>query len=316
MTRRASLTVIGGFVVGALALLVVAIYLFAGLGVFHERVRWVTYFQGSVTGLIVGAPVNFRGVQIGSVSEIMIELDQRTLEARIPVYFIVEVDRARWLDGSPAMPSPDVLVGQGLRARLVLQSIVTGMTMIDLDFVPDSPAILVGRDPSVPEVPSLPSEFEQLRSLLTRMPIEEMLDTLTHTMNSVDRLASSPDLARALAGLAGALQEVPPALAETRQTLAQAREAIAEVSRLARSAEGQMAGTNRDLRATLKAAERTLKHAESTLAAADDLVGPGSGPREDLERALRNLSEASTSLRGFARELDRNPNALLLGKGR
>jgi paraquat-inducible protein B len=324
MSRPVSPALVGGFVLGAAVLLVVALYLFGGLGLFRERMRWVTYFEGSVSGLMVGAPVNFRGVQVGTVSEISIDLDPQSLSASIPVYFIVEGDRAHWLGGGSATLPPDVLVDKGLRARLVLQSIVTGQTNIDLDFMPGTPARRVGRDQHVPEIPSVPSDYQELRNLLTKLPLDDLAITLDHTLHSLDRVLSSPDLNRALAGLAGTLDqsqrlmadlatELPPTLAEARTATLELRRTLADLSRLSRTTEGQVAGMGGDLRTTLRSADRALSQAERTLTTADAMLAHGSAASQDLERAMRNLAEASTSLRGFATEIENSPNALLLG---
>ena len=74
MARRSNTTLIGLFIVGAVALAVGAALLF-GSGMLREKSRFVMFFSGSVKGLAVGAPVNFRGVKIGSVTDIRLLLD-------------------------------------------------------------------------------------------------------------------------------------------------------------------------------------------------------------------------------------------------
>ncbi|MGE5505152.1 MAG: MlaD family protein [Actinomycetota bacterium] len=297
--RRLGPVVVGAFVVGALVLAAVAVYLFAGLGVLRAHATWVSYFEGSVGGLAVGAPVTFRGVPVGSVTDIGIDVDPATLAVRVPVRFVVEARRAGWLGRET---DPARLVARGLRARLALQSLVTGQTMVELDFLPDTPARLVGGG-MVPEVPALPSQSEQIEQALARLPLDRLAEQVGHMVGAVDALLSSPELGRSLASLSATLStlqtELPPLLAEARATLAETRQTLVV-------ARGGIGRGSREL-------GRTLADADAVLVQMQGLVGAGAGPRQDLEQALRNFSEASVSLRGLSRELERNPNALLLG---
>ena len=81
---------VGAFVLSGAALLVVAIMLFAGTHLFSRQHRAVTYFEGSVAGLEVGAPVTFRGVRIGSVTKIGLSINMKDLASRIPVYMVID----------------------------------------------------------------------------------------------------------------------------------------------------------------------------------------------------------------------------------
>jgi len=80
MSKKTNKTLIGGFVVGALALAVVAVLIFGGGKFFSEKVKYVLYFESSVKGLNVGAPVIFKGIRIGSVTEIRREHPDRGAE--------------------------------------------------------------------------------------------------------------------------------------------------------------------------------------------------------------------------------------------
>ena len=83
--------VVGGFVLGGLVLSVVGILLVAGTHLFSHEVHAVVYFQGSVAGLEVGAPVTFRGVSVGSVTRIGLDLNLKDLSAHIPVYLDLDI---------------------------------------------------------------------------------------------------------------------------------------------------------------------------------------------------------------------------------
>ena len=85
MNAKANKTLIGAFIIGALALAVAGIILFSSVGYFSQRPEYVMYFEGSVKGLYEGAPVVFRGVRIGSVKNISLHFDPDDASVRIPV---------------------------------------------------------------------------------------------------------------------------------------------------------------------------------------------------------------------------------------
>ena len=72
MRKRASPTLIGAFVVGAVVLAVVAVGVFGSGRYFRKVYPYVVYFGGDVNGLKVGAPVKFRGIQVGDVRSILL----------------------------------------------------------------------------------------------------------------------------------------------------------------------------------------------------------------------------------------------------
>src|SRR3546814_1282947 len=122
MSGKANPKLIGGFVVGAIAILVVALVVFGGGRLFQDERRVVAYFEGSVAGLQVGAPVTFRGVPLGAVTEILLRFDDRSMTALIPVYMELDRSRISYADGAaPERELSDVLVEHGLRARLSAQ---------------------------------------------------------------------------------------------------------------------------------------------------------------------------------------------------
>jgi len=75
LSKQASKTVIGSFVVSALVLVVVGVLIFGSGNYLKERYRFMLFFQDSVKGLSVGAPVIFMGVQIGEVKDINVIAD-------------------------------------------------------------------------------------------------------------------------------------------------------------------------------------------------------------------------------------------------
>ena len=189
---KANPAVIGGFVVGAIALIVIGLLVFGSTNWFAKRNKYVAYFPGSVKGLRVGAPVDFRGVTIGQVTDIKVQFNPADVSAQLPVIIEVDPTRIEFVGGAPT-GSPEEnaqrLVEEGFRAQLQSQSLLTGLLFVNLDFYKDKPARMVGGEQPYPEIPTMPSEFEQLQQtagdVAVRLPgLVEQLNGLLSTINT------------------------------------------------------------------------------------------------------------------------------------
>src|SRR5882724_8304548 len=100
MSKRASPAMIGAFVIGAITIIGVAAVTLGGGRLFRSQERYVMFFQGSVNGLEKGAPVKYRGVPIGVVTDILLAVPQLRDDPRIPVVIEVDNDRLRELGAS------------------------------------------------------------------------------------------------------------------------------------------------------------------------------------------------------------------------
>lgn len=328
MKRKANPRLIGLFVLGAIALFVTALVALGSGFLSQRQAPAVVYFDGSVNGLYVGAPVNFRGVRVGSVTRVDLVIDSRDLTARIPTYIEFDRDRTKWA-GLPDGEQPDIsysaMVERGLRAQLVFQSYVTQQLMVELDLLPGTPATLVGGDPDVEEIPTIPSTLDVVRRNIEQLPIQDMVATVMNTLTRVDDLLSSPEIGEALAAMAGGMREFETTMAAARTTFATGSDTLAQVQRDLQSTMAELQGligtANREfeplaesLRTTSRSVEEAVAQAQAMLGNTNELVSRNSPVRSDLETSMRNLSLASRSLRGFAETLERNPNALLLGR--
>lgn len=314
--------VIGAFVLGGLGLVVAAVLFFGGGRLFERTMRAVVFFEGSVAGLGVGAPVTFRGVRIGSVESIAVLLSEHEM-LRIPVYIKIQPESAIGGEGGAEMRVIDIerLVAAGLRAQLHLESLVTGQLRIDLDFQPETPASLVEADTGgVPQIPSVPSGLERLRTTLADVPVQKLVETALHTLAEIERLAASIDA------------ELTPLLRESRGTVksaTQALEAIGhaaarleteaantlrELDELAAATHGQVTGRGAELAQVLATADRVGREAERLLRSVSDLTDPRSRFRTDLDAGLRDLAASAASLRGFAHAIERDPSIILRGR--
>ena len=311
-SKRASPTLIGLFVVGAMALALAGLVIFGSGKIFRRTEQFVAIFSGSVNGLSVGAPVKFRGVQVGSVTSILLSLPGMTLpDLRIPIFFDIDRDTILKLGAmvNPADPSAlAALIDQGLRAQLQLESIVTGVLFVELDLFPNSQATLfLPKNSGYLEIPTMPTLLQEasqtaadIVAKLRDADIDGLVNSLRDAARGVDNLAGSPELRQTLVA-------IRDALTTTRETLVEVKPRIAPLA-------GRFDSGVARLETTLERLDQTLGSVKASLGSFDNLVDPQAPLVYQLTTTLADLAEAARSIRQFADYLDRNPNALLTGR--
>ena len=173
MSKKANPTLIGAFVVGAIVLVIGAVTILGSGRLFRKTYEFVLYFEGSVSGLREGAPVKYKGVEIGSITKILLQLDEGAEVNRIPVIIKLDADKisGRGVGGSLADPAGlKAAIDRGLRGQLQTESIVTGVLFVALDLFPDSPAKFVQPPGSrYPEIPTIPTTLQKAQDILGQL---------------------------------------------------------------------------------------------------------------------------------------------------
>ncbi len=306
--KKANPAAIGAFVLGAIALVIVGVIALGGGAFLRKTQRYVLFFDSSVNGLTVGSPVKIRGVEIGSVLEVNALAD--TTRKDILNEVVIEVDPSRFKRTGPAVEPArraKVLIEAGLRARLDLQSFVTGQLYVGLDFHPGTPVKLMGYKSEYPELPTIPSVSQEaantVRELVSRvqaLPLEDIANNLNDAIAGVKKIVDSPDLEAAVAELDDTVSEVHTAVADAREMVADARSLVS--------------GVDAQVKPVADSAVGALDEARATLVSIEGAVQPGSDVRYELTQTLEELTEAARAVRRLADYVERNPNSVVFGR--
>ncbi|MEA3548497.1 MAG: MlaD family protein, partial [Thermodesulfobacteriota bacterium] len=291
MSKKVSTTVIGGFVISAIALLITAVVLFGSGSLWKHTQPYVLYFEGSVRGLGVGSPVMFRGVQIGTVKSIVLQNDPEKLDIHIPV--TVEINKNKFQHKKGKRPKIrrhfDLLIKRGLRAQLDLQSIVTGQLFIQLDFLPDTPVKLSGLENEYPEIPTVKSSLFELTSTLKDMPIKQISDNLLEISDRVNELLHNPKVDQILDRIDSAAAGADCLIANANTLMHKTEESIAEAAdsatRVLTKIDQEVQPVSDGLIKALDSAKKALDQADTTLGTVDRFVDH-SDTRVKLNRLL------------------------------
>lgn len=254
--------------------------------IYRNNLLYVMYFKGSVRGLTEGAPVQIRGITVGKVRSINLEVDENSAEIRIPVLVELELERIKEVSGDFVVGNEQLvaaLVKKGLRAQLQTGSLLTGQLLVDLDFHVDSKPAEIMAGGKYPEFPTTTSSLDQfsnsakvIMDKLAKLPLQELTLELNHTLQSLQKTSTA----------------ATSALESTTTTL-------------------------HSVDKTVIAAGKTLSTADTTLSAAQQSLStlkPGSDMHYQLQQMLQELTQAASSVRQLTDYMEQHPDALLRGK--
>ena len=315
-------TAIGAFVFGGLVLALMTVVLFGNFRLFNPIDRAAIIFQGSISGLTVGAPVTFRGVRVGAVQNITLQFDQIAQAAFIPVTVQLDPDSVRVTGGESGSQRIDlqVMVQRGLRAELMTQSFVTGQAQINLDFDPGSQAILHPSLTKLPEIPTRLSAFQRVQEQLTKLSIGDLVKnadaTLTSLHGLLDRLNQQmpvlfDDAKTISAGVNKSLDAATSAIGDLQKRV---DETLGHIDRLMIDSDQQVTQRGADLHTLLTTSTQTMMQLRESLGDLRSLTSSRGQARTNLEATLRDLAATAASLRGFANDVEHNPQLLLSGR--
>ena len=329
MSKQASPTLIGAFVIGAIALALAAIIILGGGKLFTRQVPVVMYFDGSLAGLSPGAPITFRGVRVGQVTEVFLRYDLSQQSIRIPVFGVIEPHQIQAVGEAPP-GQPDgtglkQLIDRGMRAQLGVSSLVTGQMAVNLDFFPGTSPASAVENPYQDriEIPTQPSTIEAVQETLqtviqkiSRLPLDQILEDVRAAINSVTNVINNPQLAEVVPNLNATLVNVKHLSETLDQKLGPVIERAEASAPLVDQTLVRARASLGDMQRALAAIERAANRAEQTMGSANALVQPNSPVLFDMSNALREVTAAARSMRNLSDTIARDPNSLLFGRTR
>ena len=338
MSKPVNPMAIGSFLLVGLGLLITALLVFGGGEFFKPKLQWVVYFDSSLNGLNIGAPVKVQGVQVGTVADIVLQMDMEHKALVKPVVLDIVPGTIVNPAGVPIQPAisdeerhkrVQALIDAGLRARLETQSLLTGLLYVDLNFYRASPPTLTGLNyKDLPEVPSVPTTTEEVKNALEQtlqkvkdLPIDTLVQNLNATLTDMRTILASRETTQSREALARTLLEseklladlnrqLPPLIKDVGQTVKEANVAV-------KAAGGLMADLRGDTKPVLAAAEQALVKATAVLdetRSAAMNVADTTGSDSTLQQSLAALRDAARSIRQLSDTLERHPDSLIYGK--
>jgi paraquat-inducible protein B len=241
-------------------------------------------FPGDAGDVGIGTSVQLQGTEIGQITDARLQYDDARQATRTLLTLQLdpgrlEIVHRRGDTGANQLEAVrarlERLVQRGLRAHLISANFLTGVKVVSLDMVAEAPAARVEKVEGYDELPSAGAT-----------DIAEILASVQSVLHHIDKATAGPELGHAI-------QEFDHTLTNLDQITA---ELNPEIKPLLGS-----------LRATAEAAQRTLQ-------AANSVLGTSAASGADLQQLIRQLTEATRSIRDLTDYLDRHPEALIRGR--
>ncbi len=331
---------IGVFVVLSFILFMIGITLFGGAKFFEKESLVIAYFDDSLKGLSVGAPVTYRGVTIGQVKEIQIQIienGQSDHKVIIPIIIALNGGQDLTVIGPEVQSEQDVddflesMCKQGLRAKLKTISLVTGKRYIDLAMYKDSVPVYRDNSGKLLEIPTLPSDMLQAQKIIENMDFGKLYNKVLGTFESLDTLSKSlsealspaktkelmDELLQITTSLNSALEQINsgigPILGKVDGGIDNIKATVNNADELITTLDKAIQPLKTDFSNTLQNLDNMLLQANQLLNQAEKTLQPSSPLYHRMNETLHQLTETSKAIQKLSDYLSRNPDSLIFG---
>lgn len=319
---------IGAFIVGAILLVFLALLFFSGGDLFSQKERVVMYFEGSVQGLQVGAPIKLKGVILGEITDIQINFDSNTQDngnknnsAKNIVTAVtgdLALKRISRKGNEVSLEFFEEAIANGLRAQLNFQSFLTGLLYVELDFFPDTPATLYGFKKNYLELPTVATGFEELTKNLQEINLKSLVKNLDQLTLRLSNIVKSGVIEETL----GSVKLAADSFTETSQTMGQDVSQLSKnLSDTSRTLNTLLASLNKqtpavadELRASMLQLQRSLVELDKASNSVHQSFSEDAPLVNQLNDTLKEISRSAEAFRTLSETIDQQPEALLRGK--
>lgn len=310
-------TLIGAFIIGAFALIIVAATVLTSGSWNKEAFKVVMVFDGSVKGLSIGAPVAFRGVQIGQVTQIELIFKADSADIITQVKANIKSDNITRI-GLTKNSLLSEMIERGLRAQLNTISLLTGLLYVQLDFIPDSPLNLADIDDNAIQIPTVPTDLERFTREIEQVDFIRIASALQGTLAGLNKLVNDPSMQNLATDVQQTLQGLNTVTAQLDRQLAalgpNLRQVLGSANNTVTTASTQIDAVAHSAQNTLAELNATATKLSATLGAIEHRFSDDSPTLYQLHQALDEVANAGRAIQGLADTLEQQPEALLRGK--
>ncbi|QEY15845.1 MCE family protein [Cellvibrio sp. KY-GH-1] len=310
--------VIGAFIVGALLLVFIALLFFSGGQLFSHKERVIMYFEGSVQGLQIGAPIKLKGVVLGEITDIQINFQSDDKNILTAVTAELALQRINRKGANVDQEFFEGAIQRGLRAQLNFQSFLTGLLYVELDFFPNMPAHLYGFQNDVLELPTVGTEFEEISKNLQDLNIKGVINNLEKLSANIAKLVESGTVEKTLGSVKTAADAIDQTAISFRTDINAISQELtktsSELNTLLITLNTQAPAISLNLNNTLTQLQQSLAQFNDTAQTLDTTFAEDSPLVYQLNRTLKDVSRSANALRDLSDTLEEQPESLLRGK--
>lgn len=323
MSEQGRNIAIGAFVVGA-ALILISLVLFVNSGGLRGQTKQaIAVFEGSVKGLKVGAPLAFKGVQIGTVTNIGLVMNTDTYQVMMPVTVQYRTDAFDEIgtnqeDIEGEKGTLETLIKKGLRAQLQVQSLLTGLLYVQLDFHPNTEVRLVDVDSKLEQFPAIATDMEKLSRNLQELDLGALIDDIRGSLSGLDKFLNNPEFQALSGNMNSTLEEIKTLSAnlntEVERTGPGFNSLVSNADTTLTELQRELPKLSARLDTALIEASRALKQLDVTMKSVDYTLSEDSAVMYEVSQAAKELSATARAVRSLAETLEEQPESILKGK--
>lgn len=309
---------IGAFIVGAMVLIFIALIFFSGGRLFSKKEKVIMYFEGSVQGLQIGAPVKLKGVVLGEITDIQINFqnDDKTIVTAVTADLVMERINSKGATVKGEFFTE--AIKNGMRAQLNFQSFLTGLLYVELDFYPESPVKLYGLQTDYRELPTIATQFEVLSKSFAELDIKGMVTHIDEFATELNRIIKSGEIQttiksvnRAAISIEKTSNNVSVQVSQLAQNIEKTR---AEIDKLLAELNTRTPELAQSLNKSLKDLSLSLDQINKTAASIDNNFSEDAPLINQLNSTLNDISRSAQAFRSLSETLEQQPEAVLRGK--
>lgn len=321
MSKKANPTAVGLFVIIGSILLVAGFISFGNFEWKGKSETYLLYFDSSVKGLSIGAPVTHRGVTIGAVTDVSLRFNQEWEDKHVPVFIelkekLIQAQIDDEVDLEQKMVMDD-MIAEGLRGRLEASSMLTGQLYVDLVYVEDAPEPVQHQLEKVyPEIPTVASGIQAMLDNLAKVNMAEIADRLTSLIEQLDTTVSDLDMKEVSIGLTEVMSSIDVLVSNPSLPLAinNASETLEDFKETSKTLRVEITEVSDDIGASLDEVQLTVMELREGVADLRHTLSAESVVAQNLSLALDQIASASQSVSELADFLRLHPNALISGR--
>lgn len=319
---------IGAFIIGAILLVFLALLFFSGGDLFSQKERVVMYFEGSVQGLQVGAPIKLKGVILGEITDIQINFDSNAQDngnknnsAKNIVTAVtgdLALKRISRKGTDVSLEFFEEAIQNGLRAQLNFQSFLTGLLYVELDFFPDTPATLYGFKKNYLELPTVATGFEELTKNLQEINLKGLVKNLDQLTLHLSKIVKSGVIEQTL----GSVKLAADSFTHTSNSMSQDVSLLSknlshtssQLDQLLVSLNQQTPIVAGELRESLVQLQKSLVELDKATNSVHQSFSEDAPLVNQLTETLDEVSRSAQAFRTLSETIDQQPEAFLRGK--
>jgi paraquat-inducible protein B len=276
------------------------------------------YFEGSVQGLQVGAPIKLKGVVLGEIVDIQInfENDNQPIMTAVTADLVLSrISRKGTEVGSEFLTES---ISHGLRAQLNFQSFLTGLLYVELDFFPNSPLTLYNFQDDFLELPTVATDFEEISKNLQEMNVKGLIGNLDNLILQINKIVAGGSIQATIGSINNAALSIDKTAKNLDKEVSQLGNNLnatsIELAQLLKTLNKQAPEITQQLNQNLVALQKSLDQFTETAQTLNHTFSEDAPLVNQLNTTLQDISNSARAFRNLSETLEQQPEAIWRGK--